>query len=888
MAPYVDDRPAAAPFPTSMTSQPSSYTPLESLLLFQALRNQHNKLDDSFSFNRISNQLKSIPIIHDDASYDSGRLSPDALRDLYLSLLKEEVKRDLERQLERANDVSNGDGASRKRKAPSPPLPTVREAAQHSHLIPQLVARLYAAYREKTVKEVREYERKYDALQRDIEEIEAGKWDERLKSQKATSITHSPKPSTFAHTQPAAARPPVIQSIAPGTVSPASPSLQPDSSAHAQTKPYTQAKIDAVINHVPEHSNSADEHRRTSSNTTLPPLSEMAPQSPRFGIPPKMPGPMSHMQQPQYSHPSPPAHQPTYAPHHAHPAPGPPLQNNHSRPPSRHEVSPRPILPPPLGMKLPPPTGPQNVTSPGMHGPPMAHQQPYQIQHRTSMGPSPNHNGLPPGYPSHLSHPPQGYYPQSPYPERCTSYAPPQGPPIQGFPSQAQARAAALSGYQSQPFMMDSGQVSGSPSQKQPIVPPQHPLVQGQTPVHTPGPPVYHQYPNVPSTAPPQPAQASVGLMSNILAALGTPTKVGHQKPLWKSERRPPPLSMPNPPPPPEVEPLSPVLQRALPARSTRRRKAAPEESSGREPVLQTTEKRSRRRPRAGSPSSVTSSTIGDFARGHTRSHSVSTAGGANMPSDDRPGSRGGVKIEPSTPAEGLDTFEHVPDSSANPASGPLTRKRRGTLQSQPQPPSKRKRQESPAATPADDADVDGTPPPRPNTIMATRNFAKVASAIMNDLQSHKHASYFSHPVRDKDATGYSEIIKYPQHLKSIKAAITAGARAVAAATSSSLESPGASVNTPTTGPTNVKSNADGSTAVELPRAEELMPPKAIVNGAQLEKEVYRMFANAVMFNPGGDGLVADTREMFEDVEGKMKEWRGAEEEEGKAKRRKA
>lgn len=376
--------------------------------------------------------------------------------------------------------------------------------------------------------------------------------------------------------------------------------------------------------------------------------------------------------------------------------------------------------------------------------------------------------------------------------------------------------------------------------------------------------------------------------MSNILAALGTPTKSGNQKPLWKSERRPPPLPIPNVPPPPEVEPLSPVMQRAQPARSTRRRKGAPEEPSEQDRTQPTTERRIRRRPRAGSPGSVTSSTIGDTARGRTRSHSVSTAGGANLTSEDRPGSRGDVKIEPSTPAGGYDTFDHVADSSATPASGPLTRKRRGTLQSQPQPSSKRKRQESPAVMPADEVDADGTPPPRPNTIIATRNFAKVASAIMNDLQSHKHASYFSHPVRDKDANGYSEIIKYPQHLKSIKAAITAGARAVAAATSSSLDSPAASASTPTAGTHNLKVHADGSTTVELPRTEELMPPKAIVNGAQLEKEVYRMFANAVMFNPGEDGLVADTREMFEDVEEKMKEWRGAEEEEGKGKRRKA
>ncbi|KAI7576771.1 hypothetical protein KC343_g22048 [Hortaea werneckii] len=164
---------------------------------------------------------------------------------------------------------------------------------------------------------------------------------------------------------------------------------------------------------------------------------------------------------------------------------------------------------------------------------------------------------------------------------------------------------------------------------------------------------------------------------------------------------------------------------------------------------------------------------------------------------------------------------------------------------------------------------------------------------MMNDIASHKHAVYFSQGVRDKDANGYSDIIKQPQHLKSIRAAITAGTRAVnagaaastAAATSSSttphqpppsVDSPSAAA--PTTPSVLSASKApDGSTTFELERSVDLLPPKAIVNAAQLEKEVYRMFANAVMFNPGEDGLVADTREMFADVERGMREWRGAE-----------
>ena len=130
----------------------------------------------------------------------------------------------------------------------------------------------------------------------------------------------------------------------------------------------------------------------------------------------------------------------------------------------------------------------------------------------------------------------------------------------------------------------------------------------------------------------------------------------------------------------------------------------------------------------------------------------------------------------------------------------------------------------------------------------------------MNDINSHKHASYFVNAVRDKDAPGYSDIIKVPQNLKSIRAAITAGSKAIASAASA-------------TSPSGI--GADGT--VELDRSVDLMPPKAIVNAAQLEKEVMRMFANAIMFNPGEDGLVSDTREMAEDVENQIRQWRGFE-----------
>ncbi|KAG9747790.1 hypothetical protein KCU73_g7260, partial [Aureobasidium melanogenum] len=104
--------------------------------------------------------------------------------------------------------------------------------------------------------------------------------------------------------------------------------------------------------------------------------------------------------------------------------------------------------------------------------------------------------------------------------------------------------------------------------------------------------------------------------------------------------------------------------------------------------------------------------------------------------------------------------------------------------------------------------------------------------------------------------------------LKSIKAAITFGSRAInAATTTSSVDSPAA--GTP--------SNSSSSSLVLLDKTVDLIPPRAIVNSSQLEKEVMRMFANAVMFNPGMEGMVQDAREMADDIEAKVRDWRQVE-----------
>lgn len=147
-------------------------------------------------------------------------------------------------------------------------------------------------------------------------------------------------------------------------------------------------------------------------------------------------------------------------------------------------------------------------------------------------------------------------------------------------------------------------------------------------------------------------------------------------------------------------------------------------------------------------------------------------------------------------------------------------------------------------------------------------------------------------PVKDKDAPGYRTLILRPQDLKSIRAAIKAGSvaatAAAAAAASDEDVSPGPSQ--------------------WLPVSEDLIPPKGINNFAQLEKELMRIFANAIMFNADpdrgfgkafvcpaeqdghsgdgdatqmyemdADGVVKDTRIMFAEVERIMSDLRSAE-----------
>lgn len=100
-------------------------------------------------------------------------------------------------------------------------------------------------------------------------------------------------------------------------------------------------------------------------------------------------------------------------------------------------------------------------------------------------------------------------------------------------------------------------------------------------------------------------------------------------------------------------------------------------------------------------------------------------------------------------------------------------------------------------------------------------------------ITAHKFASLFAKPLTEREAPGYNSMVFRVQDLKSVKAAVSAGGRTIAAIAEQEKES-----------------MPSGTNIMWVPETEDVTPPKGIVNGSQLEKELIRVFANAVMFNP--------------------------------------
>lgn len=288
----------------------------------------------------------------------------------------------------------------------------------------------------------------------------------------------------------------------------------------------------------------------------------------------------------------------------------------------------------------------------------------------------------------------------------------------------------------------------------------------------------------------------------------------------------------------PAFEPLSPPL------RPAQRPKVSPSQSSGKKdvPDIDT----SANAPKTKQPRSAQKA-----ASGLSQAEGTPTASGL-------PGNR--IKKEEATPRVSEDGGDTTADESVQ------DRVQRPTTSVA----SKRKREDSP---------IDREPTGPPTHVLWTRSFNKVSASALEQVISHRHANMFAHAVKEREAPGYRNIVLQPQDLNNIRRAINQGHKAATAVAA---------------GLPDVDPNAG---SVWLPISVELVPPRGIINIAQLEREIVHMFANAIMYAPDPnrgfgssflrergdsstednedalgyevdeDAIVKDTRSMFVEVE---------------------
>ncbi|KAL8890397.1 MAG: hypothetical protein Q9215_002426 [Flavoplaca cf. flavocitrina] len=934
--------------------------PLETLLLLQGLQTSDPGIAP---FGPVSERLKAHAAGYQKGTPNVERFEPKSLELLYLRLLKDEPRSDSQKSCHSAQGQDNHNDAC-DGKLGSPPMETMEEARHYRHLIPQLATRVYESHRESAIKSIEEEERKYQALKKDIQEIERGDWETRIDYQDGNSSTGSKNISsiqTLLQDEPSTAydTPQTINGPPPVSAPPSFGKDVSKNSPHNVSISETQPQVVPDANDdagsatpnasggIPQSTNtaaSASPKRRRQPLDVLPPVPSNAhrppsqPTSAENGAP-FLPPPLPPNQAYSIASPSPDLHRrPSSQPANIAPSsatrPHPTPRQQH---PERSSGSPI-ILPPPPGMlrsnsstsgpldpladipgnqyrpnSLPSPRPPHASSGPQhpvqLPLPPIHAHKSYQYPQYDNR--SPYQNAYPPYHPGPLpAYQPQSHPHVAPY--QHPSHHPgqqPQYPPRQSYHSPAQTYPQYSPYGNAVPYNPQQGQVVSPYGQYAPARP-----FAPHTPVYAPD---FRRKPK------PSPINTSV-----------SSTK-------WKKVDRRDDLPSPKSPIPPGPDEISPISEKAPSPgpESTQMRNVRNKAQEGLSSLAtedlppplshSSTVKRGRGRPRGssnrgrgGRAASIASSAI------PARSRSPSIASGADELSLGPPtsaGNRSAIKPEPpATPAR--DSSASIPPTAlTDDGSRKSTRRRRGTLRGR-EATAESTRLGTKRKRTLDTSEIDSRPVVRSELekqrgevstthILASRNFPRTSATLMNDISAHKLASIFAKPLTEREAPGYPFLIYRSQDLKSIKQAITVGNRALTAFIEQRRDEDGDSNDViPMAGA------SEGDARVWVKKNEDFMPPKGIVNSAQLEKEIMRVFANAVMFNPdpkralgpayrtratvqqrhvpthlderadddddeeGGDdvsegegGIVKDAREMFEDVEKIVGQWRAAE-----------
>ena len=810
----------------------AAYTPLESLLLFQSLING----TDTNAFVNISNILLNNTLVRDGDTYDAGRLSPDALHDLYSQLIQEELRSESEQD----GLLDGTELGSRKRKQPSPSAPSLRDAEGYKENLPLLVDRLYARYREHMVKGIREDERRYSAIQKEIREIERGEWDDRIRQDGRLEGTRNGGPAAL----PPAARPApngsasVLPPVYPHETRPLlapptgfTPPLQPSPSRQHVASPRLQASpsgsprpkatppVSASISnsYKPPPAKAQQPPKTTPTSTPTPAASRKTnTQSP--APPPIQPAPLQHPTEFRWEAPFVPG------PQHQHN----PYQVNSGQPLPSPQNSPHTV---PSRTSL---LGPQGQY--GSQTPPRSH-----VSANTSN--PPDYGQVPPK---------QAQVPQSSAAGSLDALADAAGQQYRA-PGLAPIVPANQSPRIFTPYPQNqrppSSQGLSAPSQWKdgqthrfiPVDPPTHlpfPSNPAPRPAFPPRPsPEQKQYYSPYNSNQAPPAAIRQAVSADICNTPSTPVPGSLPRHITGKGTAWTPLSSASTPrpgvmiDPPEVEPLSPV-QKAASLKTTKSAKAATHQP---ESIKPTKVQLKRRVQRSSAGSTASSAIVGSHRSQSVASHLDDAMQIDELSMDHDMPTPYSVKQEVATPFS-------VDDNGETADEGPH-RNLRGTPASRP---AKRKRVSS----------FERREPAGPPThVLWTRAFPKISASALDTISGHKNASIFAQPVKERDAPGYKDWIHRPQDLKSIRSAITAGnkaAAAAAAATTSGLD--------------------QGQSSIMLPISEDLIPPRGIINNAQLEKELERMYASAIMFNTDPNRGFGETFIISESADQKAKE----------------
>ncbi|OQU98297.1 Bromodomain-containing protein [Cladophialophora immunda] len=893
-----------------------AYTPYETLAFCQSVACHGS---DTAAFEGIATALNANQLIRDSETYDQTRLTAAALQGLYHELLVEE------RNAQTFSMVNGDNGPNgtnpRKRKLSTSPAPSPAATrggdGDEQRILQALVDKLYARFREQTIKEIRQEEEDYLRLQAEIAELEKAE-DLNNKQQTDTEETKRAQVEPPKTTAEAIPKPPAVESSTDAAAAALPANLEVNrteqltsSAAAATPAPDAEASPTSV---------------RSSLHQPVAPARSPAPSTPTLAPKVSTDSASIRPSQPPQAHP----HLSPGAFHRTLPVPSPQRPNYGAINPQHFQPGPQgqpvPVLPQYAGSPhMPPPAEfpPQkrgsSASGQGRGSPiPMQSQQPYPgYAGYPQQPPWPHH--MPPQYAQPPPYPNSPYYMQSPPGRPTIPYQTPHHPGYAPYPQSAPIH------YQGQ-----------SP----------HPQI---WPSPQPGQP-YYGYPGSANVTPVPRSDSRQALPR------------GRSSTPWKRRSQVPVGVRPSSPTRPERE-VSPLTDTESPTRRGKVTKSpgkadhkAEESSIPTREVAQTARGRQ-----------ATSATPSAFAGSRSQSLASFTS---DTPTDRR--KKGGqaqkIKAEPpSTPVPIPSDTEQPPQRTGTrrgrprtttattkadlvqPAAATNKRKRSLDRDSATPPASLVSQLPSPATTaatrmlsqPSVHRQLSASMSHDPSLVCVSRSFAKTAQLLLNDLVSHKLASIFAKPLSERDAPGYKHLVSKPQDLKSIKAAITKGGKAALAAIEAFEErtesktvggNEGESEQNSAANATAAATALDGnSTGGEralgngvyiVGATEDLVPPKGIVNSAQLETELVRMFANAVMFNPlpssergfgrslrlrkrGGDvapqshdvdgdrdagsveseesdegspseeiGIISDTREMFEDVMTKLKKWK--------------